>query len=326
MRRRKFIAGLASAVTLPTLAWAQKPLTPVIGFLESQTAEGQARYLLAFRQGLSDSGYLEGKNLEILYRWGEGRYDQLPALAADLVRRQVSVIVASNGPAPALAAKAATSKIPIVLAFGSDPVELGLVTSLSRPGGNVTGVTSLVRELYAKRFELLHQVVPSARLIGFLDNPTALGREARNREVEIAARTLGLGLVALHASNVNEIEAAFDRAMELRVGAALIGGDPLFFDQSNRIAMLAARYSLPAIYAYREAVTAGGLVSYGADTSEVKRLAGKYAGRILNGELPADLPVQQSTKVELVINLKTAKALGLTISETLLATADEVIQ
>jgi putative ABC transport system substrate-binding protein len=242
------------------------------------------------------------------------------------VRSRVALIVATGGPTPALAAKAATSNIPIVIAFGSDPVELGLVRSLNRPGGNITGATSLVRELYAKRFELLHGIVPTAALIGFLDNPTGRQVQTRNQEVEMAARTLGVRLVTLNASTSTEIDAAFKTAAKLQISALLIGGDPLFAMLGSQIVELAAHYSVPAIYAYPDTAEGGGLMSYGSPPFETPRIAGRYAGRILNGELPANLPFEQTTKVELVINLKTAKALGLTIPETLLATADEVIQ
>jgi putative tryptophan/tyrosine transport system substrate-binding protein len=325
MRRREFIVGLAG-VTWPLAARAQQPAMPVIGFLDSLSAEAQARSVVSFRQGLREFGYIEGRNVEILFRWAEGRYDRLPALAEELVRSRVALIVASNGPAPALAVRSATSIIPIVLSFGSDPVELGLVASLSRPGGNITGVTSLVRELYAKRLELLHEMVRSATTIGFIDNPTAGQAPARNQEVEGAARALGVRLVTLNASTGIEIDEAFATVRNLQINAVLVGGDPLFRARQSQIVELASRYSVPAIYAYRETVDGGGLSSYGTDIFAVSRIAGKYAGRILNGEPPANLPIEQSTKLELVINLKTAKALDLTIPETLLATADEVIQ
>jgi putative tryptophan/tyrosine transport system substrate-binding protein len=327
MRRREFIAGLAGAtVACPLAAVAQRPAMPVIGFLDSLSAEAQTRGVESFRQGLREFGYIEGRNVEILFRWAEGRYDRLPALAEDLVRRRVALIVASNGPAPAFAVRSATSTIPIVLCFGSDPVELGLVASLSRPGGNITGVTSLVRELYAKRLEVLHEMVPAAKLIGFLDNPTASQAPARNQEVETAARALGVRLVTLNASTAAEIGEAVVMAANLHINAVLVGGDPFFHAQQSQIVELTSRYSVPAIYAYRDTVDAGGLLSYGTDIFAILRIAGRYVGRILNGEPPGNLPIEQSTKVELAINLKTAKALGLTIPETLLATADEVIQ
>ena len=270
---------------------------------------------------------MEGGNIEILYRYAEFHYDRLPALAAELVRRRVAVIVASSpGTASALAAKSATTTIPIVFAIGIDPVKLGLVASLSRPGANITGVSFLTTDLTAKRLELLHAIVPSARPIGLLVNPTAPQTKSQRDEAEGAARILGVPFVILNASSPNEIDDAFAMIAEQRIEALLIGSDALFAGQSNQLAALAARYGVPAIYPYPEVAEAGGLISYGASIPTTFRLAGTYVGRILKGEKPADLPVQQSSHLDLVLNLKTAKALGLTVPPTLLVRADEVIE
>jgi putative tryptophan/tyrosine transport system substrate-binding protein len=326
MRRREFIAGLGSTAAWPAAAQAQKPKIPVIGYLSS-TAGTDGRFTAAFRQGLSELGYVEGQNVSIEYHWMRGQYDQLAAVAADLVRRQVAVIVATGGTATARAAKSATATIPIVFVGGGDPVGVGLVASLNRPGGNVIGAAILTTALTAKRVELLHELVPAATSIGFLvnsANPTVF--KAEMMEAETAARALAVRLVPLNASTLGEIEAAFEIVSEQRIGALLTSGDPLWTVQRAQLAALTARYAVPAIYAVRDIADAGGLMSYGASISDAYRLVGTYAGRILKGEKPANLPVQQATKLELVINLKTAKALGLTIPETLLATADEVIQ
>ena len=325
MRRREFITLLGSAAAWPLAARAQQPALPVIGFLNSGTES--AAGLGALRQGLGEQGYVEGRNLEILYNYAEGRYDRLPVVAADLVRRRVAVIVSTGGPA-SLAATSATATIPIVFATGGDPIELGLVASLDRPGGNATGASFLTSELTAKRLELLHEIVPAATLIGFLFNPTNSVGEAERREAEIAARILGVRLVLAHASTASETEAAFAILVEQRIGALLVAGDPLFANvQRDQLVAFAARHAVPAIYEQREIVPAGGLMSYGAkDISGAYRLAGNYAGRILKGEKPADLPVQRSTRTEMVLNLKTAKALGLTVPLSLLALADEVIE
>jgi putative ABC transport system substrate-binding protein len=274
----------------------------------------------------SEQGYVEGQNVEILYRWAEQRYDQLPALAADLVARRVAVIFATASAASAMAAKAATGAIPVVFQLGTDPVALGLVASFNRPVGNVTGVNFFAIALLPKRLELLHAIAPGAKSIGFLQNPTTFGFEAQMTEVEVAARALGVRLVTLNARTPEDIDAAFEIIASQRLGALLVGSDSMFFAQGGQLANLALRHAIPAIYHAREIVDLGGLASYGASFADAHRLAGIYTGRILKGEKPADLPVQQSTKVELVINLKTAKALGLTVPETLLATADEVIQ
>jgi putative tryptophan/tyrosine transport system substrate-binding protein len=327
MRRREFIAGLGSAVALPVVARAQQPAVPVIGYLNSTTESATQRFISAFRQGLNEFGYVERRNVSIEYRWVEGQYDRLTALTAELVRRRVTVIVATGGTAVARAAKSATATIPIVFVAGGDPVEVGLVASLNRPGGNVTGAAILTTSLTAKRLELLHSLVPEAKSIGFLINPTnTTVTKIEMMEAESAAHTLGVRLVPLNASNLREIETVFETLAAQRIRALLAGGDPLWTFQRIQLAVLTARYSVPAIYAVREITDAGGLISYGAGISDAYRLAGNYTGRILKGEKPADLPVQQSTRIEMILNLKTAKALGLTIPETLLATADEVIQ
>ena len=324
MRRREFIAGLSAAVW-PIAARAQHPALPVIGFLDVTTTATAAHLTAAFDRGLGEQGYVDGRNVEILLRYTE-TYAGLPALAEELVRSRVAVIFTSGGPASALAAKSATTTIPIVFANGADPVELGLVGSLNRPGGNITGVTFLIQTLLAKRLDLLHKIVTAVASIGLLVNPTGPQAALDTKEAEAAARVLGVRLVIQNASTPTEIEAAFARFNEQRVGAVVVGGESYFFVQREQLTALAARHSVPAIYPLREYVEAGGLMSYGASISDAYRIAGTYAGRILNGEKPAELPVQRSTRIETVVNLKTANALGLTIPETLLATADEVIQ
>jgi len=279
----------------------------------------------AFRQGLSETGYVEGRNVAIEYRSADGQYDRLPALAADLVRRKVSVIAATGTPT-GLPAKAATTTIPIVFVTGSDPVEQGLVASLNRPGGNLTGATTLAVELGQKRLELLHEVVPTATLIGVLVNPTGPNLKAVLRDLQAAARTLGLPIHVLHASTERDFDTVFATLVQLRAGALVIGTDTFFNSQSGKLAALTVRHAVPAIYQYREFAAAGGLMSYAGSITDAYRLAGVYTGRILKGEKPSDLPVQQSTKVELFINLKTAKALGITIPQSVLVRADEVIQ
>jgi putative ABC transport system substrate-binding protein len=324
MRRREFIAALGGATAWPIAARAQQPAMPVIGYLSSNRPEAVARNMTAFREGLGDAGFVEGRNLSIEYRWAEGRNDRLPALATDLVRHPVAVI-ATNGIA-AVAAKEATSRIPIVFETGSDPVQSGLIAALNRPGGNVTGIFFLARSLTAKRLELLHDMVPAAASIGYLFNPTNLPAESDTREVEVAARVLGVRLLPFRAQTRNEIETAFATLIRERADALLAEFDPLFFDQRELLVALAARHRLPATYHDRQLVEAGGLMSYGAAISDGYRFVGTYTGRILKGEKPADLPVQQSTRVELIINMKTAKALGLTVPPTLFALATEVIE
>jgi putative ABC transport system substrate-binding protein len=326
MRRREFIAGLGGVAVWPLAARAQQPALREIGYLSGGLADTSAGTLAAFRKGLREQGYAEERDIEILYRWAETQYDQLPAMATDLVRHDVAVIVTTNGNAAALAAKSATKTIPIVFQIGGDPVELGLVASLNRPGSNVTGVTFLAQELTIKRLELLRETVPTALPIGFLINSTDPGWEARMKAVETAARRLGVGLVIQKASTPSEIEAAYAIFVGQRIGAVLVDADPLFFAQREQLVALAARHAVPAIYHVREIVEAGGLMSYGAKVSDAYRLAGSYAGRILKGEKPADLPVQQSTRIETVVNLRAAKALGLEVPTATLLRADEVIE
>jgi putative ABC transport system substrate-binding protein len=324
VKRREVITLLGSAAaSWPLVARAQQPAMPVIGFLNSASPDPYAYLVRAFRQGLSETGYGEGSNVVIEYRWAEGQYDRLPALADDLVRRQVSVIAATSTPA-ALTAKAATTTVPIVFSTGSDPVKLGLVGSLSLPGGNVTGVTQLNVEVGPKRLELARELLPAATVVALLVNPT--NPIAETLDLRAAARTLGLQLHVLRASTEGEIDDAFVILVRLRAGALVIGSDVFFNTRSEQLAALAVRHAVPAIFHLREFVAAGGLMSYGGSLRDSYRGAGGYTGRILKGDKPADLPVQQSTKVELIINLKTANALGLTIPLPLLARADEVIE
>jgi putative tryptophan/tyrosine transport system substrate-binding protein len=327
MRRREFIAGLGTAAVWPAVTRAQQAKVPVIGYLDSASLTTSRDFVASVHRGLAEIGYVEGQNLAVEYRWAEDHYDRLPGLAADLVGRQVAVIVAPGSTPAAFAAKAATKSIPIVFRIGNDPVEIGLVASLNRPGGNVTGIASLNKTVVAKRLQLLHELVPAATSIAALYNPAnAVGAETQTRELQVAARILGVRLSILNASDESEFEAAFAILIGERAGGLLVGGDVLFYNHSNKLNALAARHRVPTMYPWREVIATGGLMSFGASVPESFRQVGIYVGRILNGEKPADLPVQQAIKVELVINLKTAKALGLTIPETLLATADEVIQ
>jgi putative tryptophan/tyrosine transport system substrate-binding protein len=327
MRRREFITLLGSAAAWPVAAWAQKSATPVIGYLSVARESAIEALTAKFRQGLGEQGFVERQNIEILYRWAETQYDRLPTLAADLVRRRVDVIVTTAGSSSALAAKFATATIPIVFQMGEDPVEIGLVANLNRPGGNITGATFLSGPLTEKRLELLHEMVPAITQIGYLVNPTNPQTKAQVSQSEMAARILGLRLIIQNASTSSEIEAAFANLVGQQIGALLVDNDALFFNQRDQLVALAARHGVPAIYHAREIVEAGGLMSYGATFADAFRLAGTYAGRILKGEKPGDLPVQQvTTKVELVINLKTAKALGIDVPPMLLARAYEVIE
>jgi putative ABC transport system substrate-binding protein len=327
VRRRDFIKVIASWLAVwPLVVRAQQAAMPVIGFLGAGSSETDENLVAGFRQGLSQSGYVEGRNVSIEYRWAENKNDRLPALVSDLIRRQVNVIIGATSPG-VVAAKAATATIPIVFLTASDPVAAGFAASLNRPGGNLTGVTFLAVEIGRKHFELLREVVPTASTIAFLVNPTNRTiAEPLTRDAQAAARNLGLKLHVLHASSERDIDDAFATLAQLRADALIIGSDLFFTTRSKQLAALTARYAVPAIYHYRGFATAGGLMSYGGSVPEAFRLAGVYTGRILKGEKPADLPVQQATKVELILNLKTAKALGLTVPMSLLGRADEIIE
>jgi len=327
MRRREFISLIGSvAATWPLAARAQQPAMPVIGFINVARAKGYAPLLSAFLKGLSETGYVDGRNVAIEYRWAEEQSDRLPALVADLVHRQVAVIAATSTPA-ALAAKAATKRIPIVFTTASDPVKLGLVASLNQPGGNVTGVTQTNTEITPKRLQILHELAPTASVIALLVNPANPALSATNiKELQAAARALGLELHVLNASTERDFDGAFAKLIELRAGGLVIAGDPFFTSRIEQLAALTVRHAVPANYHNRDFAMAGGLLSYGTDYRETYRLAGNYTGRVLKGDKPADLPVQQATKVELIINLKTAKALGLNIPNTLIGRADELIE
>jgi putative tryptophan/tyrosine transport system substrate-binding protein len=325
VRRREFITLLGgAAAALPLSARAQQPGTPVIGFLSSRSPDESKHLVNAFRAGLHTGGYVEGESVAIEYRWAEGEYDRLPALAIDLVRRAVVVLVATGGEPSALAAKSATSTIPIVFAVGGDPVRTGLVASLSRPGGNATGVSLLTTETEAKRLGLLSELVPSAAVIGVLINPQGAG--AQSQEVQEAARAIGRQVRIANAGNDRELEVAFSTLVQQRANALLVGADPFFDTRRDRIVALAAQFKLPAIYQFRDYAVAGGLMSYGISITDGYRQVGIYTGRVLKGTKPADLPIYQSIKFEAVINLKTAKTLGLEVPPTLLARADEVIE
>ena len=327
MQRRQFITLLGGAAAAwPLTVRAQQPAMPVVGFLSARESAEAPQLLAAFRQGLKDKGFVEGQNVAIEYRFAGNQNDQLPALAADLVHRQVTVIFTTTTPA-ALAAKVATTTIPIVFSMGADPVQFGLVASLSRPGGNVTGNSNLSIGLATKRIELIRQVISDANLIAALVNPRDLAIFASEIDDTRAAQAqLGVQIHFLQASTLSDIDAAFAKVVELRASALAIGAYPLFISRPDEIAALATRYGIPSIHPLRAFAAAGGLMSYGSDFADAHRLAGAYVGRILTGEKPGDLPVQQSAKVELIINLKTAKALGLNIPNTLIGRADEVIE
>jgi putative ABC transport system substrate-binding protein len=327
--RRDLVTVLGGvAVAWPLAARAQQSAIPMIGFLHSNIASTQTHVLAAFRQGLKESGYVEGQNLAIEYRWAENEYDRLPELATDLVRRQVAVIVSGGGSPSALAAKAATSTIPIVLAFGGDPVRLGLVASLNRPGGNITGVTFLTTELEAKRLDVLCELVPQAKTVAYLSPETTRTVSAQDmlRDMLATAAKLGRQLAIVEARSERDYEAAFATFIERRSGALVVGSSPIFFSDRHKLVALTARHKLPAIYQLREYAVDGGLMSYGASDSEAFRVGGRYVGQILKGAKPADLPVEQSSRFELVINMKTAKALGLDVPPILLIRADELIE
>ena len=325
MKRRAFIGALGGAAAWPFVAHGQQPAMPVVGFLGTRASGDDLQLLTAFRRGLKEAGYVEGENVAIEYRFAENQYDQLPALAADLVRRQVTMI-AANGRA-AQAAKEATTTIPIAFVAGFDPVEVGLVASMARPGGNITGVSILDVELGPKRLQLLHELVPTATVIGVLVNPTDPARaETTSKELQTAAHTLGLQIHVLHASTDRDFDTVFARLVELRAGGLVIGGEPFFNSRSEQLGALTVRHAMPAIYQLRAFAAAGGLVSYGGSLTDAYRLVGVYTGQILKGAKPADLPVQRATKVEMIINLKTAKLLNLRVPQSLLGRADEVIE
>ena len=327
MRRREFIkAATASAVAWPLAARAQQSARPVLGFVNVASAKNFVRPLSAFLKGLGEVGYVDGQNVTIEYRWAEGKNDRLPSFVADLIERKVKVIAATSTPA-AIVAKAATTTIPIVFTTADDPVRLGLVTSLNRPGGNVTGATQATVEVAPKQLQLLHELVPTANVMALLVNPASPTlADSSTRALQAAARTLGLNLHVLNASTEGEFNGVFAKLIQLRAGGLVIGSDPFFTSRTEQLAALAVHHAVPAVYHWREFAVAGGLVSYGAAVTDVYRLAGNYTGRILKGDKPADLPVQQVTKVEMHINQKTAKALGLTVPQALLSRADDVIE
>jgi ABC-type uncharacterized transport system substrate-binding protein len=326
MRRRDFITLVGGATMWPFAARAQRPTTPVVGFVNAAAQQDYKRQLAAFLKGLAESGYVEGRNVAIEYRWAEGRIDRLPTMMADLIRRQVAVIAATSTPA-AIAAKVATATIPIVFETGADPVQLGLVSNLSRPGGNLTGVTQTSVETMPKRLQVLHELVPAARVMALLVNPADANlSDAYIREAQVAARVLGVELHIVKASSETEFDGAFAKVKELRTEGLVISGGALFTGSGERLAALTLRHAVPAAFASREFVAAGGLVAYGSAVADAYRLAGVYTGRILAGDKPADLPVQQATKVEMYINLKTAKTLGINVPNTLIGRADEVIE
>ena len=327
MRRREFVSLLGGAAAAwPLAARAQQPAMPVIGYLSGFSPTAFPPLLASFLEGLNAAGYVEGRNVAIEYRWAASQYDKLPGLAADLARRNVAVIVATGVTASPVAAKGATTTIPIVFLTGGDPVKLGFVSSFNRPDGNLTGVTWLSNTIAAKRLELLRELLPRATTIGLLVNPANPNTSSETMDVQAGARALGLTLIVANASSESEIDAAFSRFVQARVNAILLGGDPLFFSRRVQLAVLAAKHAIPTAHDSRLNAEAGGLMSYGADISDSYRQVGIYTGRILKGEKPSDLPVQQSVKFQLVLNLKTAKTLGLEVPARLLALADEVIE
>jgi putative tryptophan/tyrosine transport system substrate-binding protein len=331
MKRREFITLIGGAAAGSSLLWpraarAQQGATPVVGVLGATSAQGYAAQLAAFRQGLHEAGVVEGRDAVIEYRWADDQYERLPELAADLVRRQVAVIATLGGNAASQAAKAATRTIPVVFHGSVDPVEAGFVASLNRPGGNMTGVVTLNMDTGQKRLELIHEVVPGASTIVLLHNPTNTVAEIQEKDLQAAAGKLGLKLHILHASSEREFEPAFAALTQLRAGGLVIGTDGFLVSRSQELGALTLRHAIPAIFQYRAFAEAGGLMSYGGSVTDSYRLSGVYTGRILKGEKPADLPVQQATRVELIINLKTAKALGVTVPLPLLGRADEVIE
>jgi len=327
MRRREFISLIGGAAAVwPLAARAQQPAMPVIGFLSGTSSKGYAPYLAAFREGLREGGFVEGQNVTIEYRWADDHYERLPELAADLVTRRVALIAAAGGSPAALAAKSATTTIPIVFQIGVDPVKAGLVSSLNQPGGNITGFANLALEVGPKRLELLHRLVPNATNIAVLVNPARSNVEAEIKDMQSAANKLGLQLNVLYASTERDFDKVFATSVQLRAGGVVISGDPFFNTRSEELAAMAIHYMVPAIYQFHEFAAAGGLVSYGSSIKNTHREAGIYTARILKGEKPADLPVQEPSKVELIINLKTAKTLGLEIPPSILTSADEVIE
>ena len=327
MRRREFITLVGGAAAAwPLVARAQQPAMPVIGFLSGTSSKGYAPYLAAFREGLREGGFVEGQNVTIEYRWADDHYERLPELAADLVTRRVALIAAAGGSPAALAAKSATTTIPIVFQIGVDPVKAGLVSSLNQPGGNITGFANLALEVGPKRLELLHRLVPNATNIAVLVNPARSNVEAETKDMQSAANKLGLQLNVLYASTERDFDKVFATSVQLRAGGVVISGDPFFNTRSEELAAMAIHYMVPAIYQFHEFAAAGGLVSYGSSIKNTHREAGIYTARILKGEKPADLPVQEPNKVELIINLKTAKTLGLEIPPSILTSADEVIE
>ena len=331
MNRREFITLIGGAAAAPSMFWprlasAEQATMPVIGFLSSRSPAESSHLVAAFRAGLQAGGYVEGQNVAIEYRWAEGQYDRLPALAADLVRRGVAVLATTGGEPSALAAKAATSTIPIVFTVGGDPVKIGLVASLNRPGGNATGVSLLTTVPEAKRLGLLHELVPNAALIGVLINPNYQGAEAQSREVQDAARAIDRRIEIATAGNDRQLEAAFGTLVQQHADALLVGADPFFGTRRDRIIALAVQFKLPAMYQFRDYPVAGGLMSYGINITDGYRQVGVYTGQVLKGAKPADLPIHQSIKFEFIINLKSAKALGLQIPDKLIALADEVIE